>query len=108
MSAAHGHEKQDAFILALIRQPEFARKVNDIVVECGNGKYQPILDRYIAGEDVPLDHVRRTWRETSVRMCALSAFYDGFFSAIRALNRGLPEDRRLRVLVSEPAVPGGD
>src|SRR5476651_360374 len=52
MSAAHGEKDLDDFILALIRNPEFPNKVNDIAVECGNSFYQPILDRYIAGEDV--------------------------------------------------------
>jgi hypothetical protein len=32
MNAAHSHEKQDEFILTLIRHPGFALRVNDIVV----------------------------------------------------------------------------
>lgn len=104
MSAAHSNEKQDELILGLIHHPAFPFKVNDIVVECGNSLYQPILDRYIAGEDVPFDDVRQTWRKTTVQMCALSGFYDAFFPAIRALNHDLPRERRLRVLVCEPAV----
>src|SRR5580698_5503541 len=54
MNAAHSNEKQDEFILALVRQPVFPLKVNDIVVECGNRRYQPLPDRYIAGEDVSI------------------------------------------------------
>ena len=102
MSAAHSNEKQDQLILSLVRNPAFPRKVNIIVTECGNSKYQPILDRYIAGEDVAIEEVRQTWRNTSVLMCALSGFYDGFFSAVRALNQNLPPVSRLRVLVAEP------
>jgi hypothetical protein len=104
MNAAHGNEKQDEFILALIRHPTFASKVNDVVVECGNSLYQPILDRYIAGDDVAVADVRQTWRETSLRMCALSGFYEGLFPAIRAINQNLPKEKRLRVLVCEPAI----
>jgi hypothetical protein len=104
LSAAHSNEKLDEFILSLIHHPAFAEKVNDIVVECGNSLYQPILDRYIAGEDVPLEEVRQAWRKTTVRMCALSGFYDAFFPAIRALNHALPRETRLRVLVCEPSV----
>src|SRR4051794_12603909 len=52
MPEAHGMKDVDDFILALIRNPSFPSKVNDIEVECGNSLYQPILDRYIAGEDV--------------------------------------------------------
>ena len=50
MPEAHGMKDVDDFILALIRNPSFSSKVNDIEVECGNSLYQPILDRYIAGE----------------------------------------------------------
>jgi hypothetical protein len=103
MTAGHSNEKLDEFILSLIRQPTFASTVNDIVVECGNSRYQPVLDRFIAGDNVPLEEARQTWRQTQVRMCALSGFYDGFFPMVRDLNLRLPKDRRLRVLVTEPA-----
>ena len=48
MSEAHELKDVDDLILDLIRTPEFPEKVNDIVVECGNMRYQPLLDRYIA------------------------------------------------------------
>ena len=102
MSAAHSNEKQDELILSLVRHPGFPRKVNVIVTECGNSKYQPILDRYIGGEDVSIEDVRQTWRNTSVLMCALSGFYDGLFSTVRALNQSVAAANRLRVLVGEP------
>src|SRR5690348_3618960 len=59
---AHGMKDEDDFILSLIRNPAFPEKVNDIAVECGNSLYQPILDRYIAGEDVPFAEVQKVWR----------------------------------------------
>ncbi len=108
MNAAHSDEKMDAFIMSLIREPAFAGKVNDLVVECGTSGGQPLLDRYIGGEDVRLEEARQTWRQTGLRMCALSAFYEQFFPAIRALNVRLPKERRLRVLVTEPAAAAGD
>lgn len=52
MGAAHGNKDLDDFILHLVRNPTFPSKVNDILVECGNSLYQPILDRYLVGEDV--------------------------------------------------------
>ena len=55
----HGMKDIDDFILSLIRDPAFSEKVNDIAVECGNSLYQPILDRYIAGDDVPFTEVRK-------------------------------------------------
>jgi hypothetical protein len=63
MQAAHGLKDLDDFILSLIRAPAFADKVNDIAVECGNSLYQPELDRYIAGQDVPFTSARKAWRK---------------------------------------------
>lgn len=59
LDAAHGRKDVDDFILTLIRHPAFAERANDIAVECGNSLYQPILDRYIAGEDVPIEETRK-------------------------------------------------
>jgi hypothetical protein len=108
MNAGHGDETQDEFILSLIRQPPFTSIVNDIVVECGNRRFQPILDQFIAGDEVPLERVRPVWRDTTALMCGLSGFYDSFFSAIRDLNRSLPASRRLRVLAGDPPVDWTD
>jgi hypothetical protein len=72
MDAAHDNKVLDDFILSLIRNPEVARRVNDIVVECGNRRYQALLDRYIAGDDVSLAEARQVWRNTTVLMCGVS------------------------------------
>src|SRR5437879_5659701 len=61
MPQGHGLRDLDDFIFSLIRYPGFSDKVNDIAVECGNSLYQPILDRYIAGNDVPFAEVRKVW-----------------------------------------------
>src|SRR6185369_17627084 len=76
MNAGHGNEKQDEFILSLLRHPSFPATVNDIVVECGSSRFQAIVDRFVAGEDMSSEEARRPWRETSLSMCALSAFYE--------------------------------
>jgi hypothetical protein len=67
MPHGHGMKDLDDFIFSLIRNPAFPEKVNDIEVECGNSLYQPLLDRYIAGEDVPFTEIRKVWRNTAVR-----------------------------------------
>src|SRR6516162_7126568 len=83
MGAAHRNKDLDDFILRLIRNRELAGKVNDIVVECGSSLYQPILDQYIAGEDVPLEQARKVWRNTTQPMCGVSAFYEELFPLVR-------------------------
>jgi hypothetical protein len=89
MGAAHGFKDLDDYILSLIRNPAFPDNVNDIVVECGNCLYQDILDRYIAGEDVPLAKMQLVWRNTTQIMCSLSGFYAQLFPLVRQINREL-------------------
>jgi hypothetical protein len=104
MPEAHGMKDVDDFILALIRDPSFPNKVNDIEVECGNSLYQPVLDRYIAGEDVPFTEVRKVWRNTTQSMCGQSGFFEQFFPLVRAINQKLPTTKRLRVLAGDPPI----
>lgn len=104
LPAAHGMKDLDDFILSLIRNPAFSEKVNDIEVECGNSLYQPVLDRYIAGEDVAFTEVRKVWRNTTQSMCGTSGFYEQLFPLVRAINQKLPAGRRLRVLAGDPPI----
>ena len=94
----------DDFILSIIRNPAFPEKVNDIAVECGNSLYQPVLDRYIAGEEVPFTEVRKVWRNTTQPMCGMSGFFEQFFPLVRAINQKLPPGKRLRVLAGDPPI----
>jgi hypothetical protein len=71
MGAAHRNKNLDDFILDLIRNPALPSKINDVAVECGNSLYQPILDRYIAGNDVPLAEVRHDDNEAPFRAIEL-------------------------------------
>ena len=92
----------DDFILHVVRNPAFPTKVNDIVVECGNSLYQPILDRYIAGEAVSLSEARQAWRNTTQLMCSVSGFYETLFPLVRRINQKLLPERKLRVLAGDP------
>jgi hypothetical protein len=104
MPEAHGMKDIDDFILLLLRNPAFPDKVNDIAVECGNSLYQPILDRYIAGEDVPFKEVRKVWRNTTQPMCGASGFFEQLFPLVRAINQKLPTGKRLRMLAGDSPV----
>ncbi len=105
MPAAHGQKDIDDLVLSLIRDPRFAAAANDIVVECGNVRYQPTLDRYIAGENVAFEEVQHVWRDTTIQqMCGSSSFYEQLFPLVRSLNQHLPQDRRLRVLAADPPI----
>src|SRR5438552_12065657 len=64
----HGGEKDHGLFRALLSDARFPSKVNDIVVEFGNAFYQPLVDHYVSGEDVPLAELRRIWRTTTQLM----------------------------------------
>jgi hypothetical protein len=104
MPEAHGMKDVDDFIFALVRTPAFLERVNDIAVECGNSLYQPVLDRYIGGGDVPFTEVRKVWRNTTQRMCDLSPFSGQLLPLVRAINQKLPTGKRLRVLAGDPPI----
>jgi uncharacterized iron-regulated protein len=89
--------------ISLVRHPEFARKVHFIVVEFGSTAYQPVLDRYVRGEDVPLADLQQVWRNTTQTSGVWeSPVYAEFFAAVREINKKLPADRRIRVLAGDP------
>ena len=75
--------------------------MNDIEVEFGNSLYQPILDRYIAGENVPFTEVQRVWRKIGQPASGASGFVEQFFPLVRALNQKLPQERRVPVLAGD-------
>jgi hypothetical protein len=90
-----------SFVFDLIADRRFPDKVDDIVVECGNAFYQPLLDRYIAGEDVD---ARKVWRDTTQPSCGYSSYYETLFPLVRRINERLPADRKMRVLAGDPPV----
>jgi hypothetical protein len=104
MPQGHGMQDLNNFILSLIRNPGFSEKVNDIEVEFGNSLYQPMLDRYIAGENVPFTEVQKVWRKMGQPASGASGFVEQFFPLVRALNQKLPPERRVRVLAGDSPV----
>lgn len=103
--AEHHRSRQDhAFLLALINHPEFANRVNDIVVEFGSAHYQYLADRYVRGDDVPRVELQELWRGTGQWLVWDSPVYEGFFTAVRRRNASLPPEKRLRVLLGDPAI----
>jgi hypothetical protein len=104
MNPSEGCKDVDDFILALIRNPAFPDKVNDIAVEGGNSLYQSLLDRYIAGEDVPLSEAQQAWRNTTQPACDFSTLYPELFPLVRRINEKLATGKKLRVLALDPPI----
>jgi hypothetical protein len=101
----HGNEQGHAFRLALIRDPRFAATVNDIVVEFGNAHYQEVVDRFVRGEPVAYEALRKVWQDTTQRGSVWDRpIYEAFYRAVRDVNATLPVERRLRVLLGDPPI----
>ena len=100
---AHGNVLGEAFQLALVRDPRFRAVVDDVVVEVGNSRYQDLADRFVQGENLPPDALRRIWLDTTQQHVA-SLEVPELFKTVRALNASAPADQRLRILLGEPPV----
>jgi hypothetical protein len=101
----HGNLEGHAFRLQLIRDPRFATVVNDILVESGTARYQSVMDRYIRGEQVPRQELRRAWEDTTNPGTNWDKpMYEEFFTAVRRVNSALPRDQQLRVLLGDPPI----
>ena len=106
---SHGNEQGHAFRLALIRDPRFAATVNDIVVEFGNALYQDVIDRFVQGEPVAYEQLRKVWQDTTQRGTVWDRpIYEAFYRAVREVNSTLPIERRLRVLLGDPPIDWQD
>jgi hypothetical protein len=101
----HGCEQAYAFRISLIRDPRFPRIVNDIVVESGNSLYQEMMDRFVAGEDVPDIQLWQAWQNTTQPHDVWDRpVFEGLFREVRHLNASLPKDRQIRVLLGDPPI----
>jgi len=99
----HGNEQGAAFRMKLFRDPRFRAVVRDIVVECGNGRHQAMMDRYLLDlADVPEKELRMAWLETTQPIDVWdTAIYADMFHAIHDLNKTLPKEKRLRILLGD-------
>src|SRR5580693_9458721 len=57
----HGLAQEEDFYAALIRDPRFAQEVGNVILETGEASSQPVIDRYVNGENVPYEDLRKVW-----------------------------------------------
>jgi hypothetical protein len=100
----HECRQEYELLRRLVGAPGFGERVNDIVMEFGNARYQDVVDRYISGENVPIEEVQGAWRDGVGSMGPVSPVYGEFYAAIRAANLKLPRERRIRVLLGDPPI----
>src|SRR5690242_11794838 len=62
---AHMNEQFHAFLRSVVRCPAVHHRIDDVVVEFGNGLYQDISDRFFLNlEPVGFDELAQMWRNT--------------------------------------------
>ena len=107
LGEAHQRKLDSDLRIALVRNPDFAKKVRSIVVEFGSTTEQSTLDRYIRGDNVSKSELERVWKTTTQAANGVwdSPVYPDFFAAIRDVNSKLPADKRIRVFGGDPG-PG--
>lgn len=88
----------------IIADPAVGAVVQDIVVEFGNPLYQHLIDRYVAGQSVPMDSLRLAWRNTTQLLAWDSPLYEQFYEAVRTINAGRRSDRKLRLIAGDPPI----
>ena len=93
--------------IALVRHPDFAKRVRTIVVEWGSTREQATLDRYTRGENVSRAQLEQVWKTTTQTANGIwdDPIYADFFAAVRDVNSKLPADARIRVFGGDPG-PG--
>ena len=100
----HECRQEYALLSRLVADPAFPERVNDIVVEFGNARYQPLVDRYTAGENVPFEEVQKAWRDTVGALGPVSPLYGEFYRTVRAVNHKLPKSKKLRIVLGDPPI----
>lgn len=104
VTAGHGETRGYAFAQLLLHDPRFTAVVNDIVIEEGSARYQEVADRFVNGDNVPLQSLRHIWRDTTQPGLGHDKPWQEFFETVRALNASRPPAKRIRILLGDPPI----
>lgn len=106
----HDLQELGDFYTDLVSQPAFAEDVGNVVFEFGNAFFQPVMNRYLAGEDVPYSEVQKAWTTMvgTKGSDEISVMYGQFYEAVRKANRTLPEGEKIKVWLGDPSTDPND
>jgi len=99
----HSNKQEYEWLDSLVANPQFADRVDDIVMEFGNSLYQKTVDRYIAGEAVSIKEVQRAWRNI-LGLGPPPPIYGDLYRAVREMNLRRRGKHQMRVLCGDPYV----
>jgi hypothetical protein len=103
LSDPHGNVQVQAFLLSLIRDGRFPLAVNDIVIETANARYQDAIDRFVRGDDVPYDVLRKAWEDHTVAN-SIGMQAQEMIRAVRIINAALSDGKKLRIIAGDPPI----
>jgi hypothetical protein len=103
---SHGLQNHHDVLEMLLNDPRLPDVVDDIVVEFGNALYQPVLDRFIAGQPVANADLRPAWQNTTQSPSETwdAPVYEQVYRTVRAVNWTRPAGRQIRVLLGDPPI----
>jgi hypothetical protein len=99
----HGNVQVQAFLHSLIRDARFPTVANDIVIETASARYQDAVDRFVRGEDVSYDALRKAWQNHTVAN-SLGQQAEEMIRTVRTLNASLSPETKLRVIAGDPPI----
>jgi len=100
----HSNKQEYDWFNSLVATPEFADRVDDIVLEMGNSLYQKSVDQYVGGEDVPLEEVQKAWRNTVGLIGPQSPVVARFYEVVRETNMKRRGKHQMRILCGDPSI----
>lgn len=100
-----GNQSEVELIEALLASSKLDDRIDDVVIESGNSRYQNVLDRYVSGRQAPLQELQAVWRETT-QMFGAEADPTTLevIQAVRARNLRSSQGHTIRVLAADPPI----
>jgi hypothetical protein len=100
----HGNKQEYEWLRSLVATPEFADRVDDIVMEFGNSLYQKSVDRYVSGEEVPIEQVQKAWLNMGGVVGPPSPVYRSLYQAVRETNLKRRGKQQIRIICGDPYI----
>jgi hypothetical protein len=104
LGETHGNKQEYDWLRSLVDAPEFADRVDDIVMEFGNSLYQEAVDRYVRGDEILLERVEGAWLDTVASVGPPSPVYASLYHAVRETNMKRKRQHHIRVLCGDPNI----
>ena len=103
MGEWHRNAQQHVFLRELISDPRFLCRTDDIVIESGNARLQPLADAWASGKDVSEADLVSMYRETQVPFVWNAPMYRQFYETVRDVNMRHVCPHPVRLLLGDPS-----